>query len=98
MARKATRRGRRRRLGNEAYLLSVALSTSFFASFFMWRASFFALRIFSFAWRLVLSAPLSVCSVSLYLSVSFAVLSFTSLLVSFYAIAGGAVPLANSLI
>src|SRR5207253_1242780 len=51
------------------YLLSVALLTSFFASFFMWRASFFALRIFRFARRLVFAAPLSVCSVSLTLSV-----------------------------
>src|SRR5437868_6050836 len=96
MARKATRRGRRRRLGNEAYLLSVALSTSFFASFFMWRASFFALRLFRFAWRLVLSAPLSVCSVSLTLSVAFAVVSFTSFIVSLSANTGSARPMASA--
>src|SRR5205807_4378508 len=78
------------------YLLSVALSTSFFASFFMWRASFFALRIFRFAWRLVLSAPLSVCSVSLTLSVAFAVLSFTSFIVSLSANTESARPMASA--
>src|SRR2546428_12645102 len=101
MARKATRRGRRRRLGDDAtwrrrYLFSVALLTSFFASFFMWRASFFALRIFRFAWRLVFSAPLSVCSVSLTLSVAFAALSFTSFIVSLSANTGSARPMASA--